>query len=31
MKELGMDSDDISKVIAQFAVNMHEVEDLLKV
>ena len=31
MKELGMDADDISRVIARFAVNMQEVEDLLKV
>jgi len=29
--ELGMDADDISRVIARFAVNMQEVEDLLKV
>ena len=31
MKELGMDADDVSRVIARFAVNMQEVEDLLKV
>ncbi|MFA5904438.1 MAG: HDOD domain-containing protein, partial [Desulfobacula sp.] len=31
MKELGMEANDISKVIAQFAVNIQEVEDLLKV
>lgn len=31
MKELGMDADDISRVIARFAINMQEVEDLLKV
>ena len=31
MKALGMDADDISRVIARFAVNMQEVEDLLKV
>lgn len=31
MKELEMDPDDISKIIARFAVHMKEVEDLLKV
>ncbi len=31
MKELGMNADDISRVIARFVVNMQEVEDLLKV
>lgn len=31
MKELGMAADDISKIIARFAVTMQEVEDLLKV
>ncbi|MCD4676676.1 MAG: HDOD domain-containing protein [Desulfobacula sp.] len=31
MKELGMKADDISKIIAQFALNMQEVEDLLNV
>ncbi|NOX32476.1 MAG: HDOD domain-containing protein [Deltaproteobacteria bacterium] len=31
MKELGMKPDDISKIIARFAVNMQEVEDLLNV
>jgi hypothetical protein len=29
MKELGMDADDVSRVIARFAVQMQEVEDLL--
>lgn len=31
MKELGMESDDISKLIAEFAQNMQEIEDLLDV
>jgi len=31
MKELGMEADDISMIIAQFAINMQEVEDLLNV
>ncbi len=31
MIELGMESDDISKIIAEFAINMQEVEDLLNV
>lgn len=29
MKELGMDADDVSRVIARFAVRMQEVENLL--
>ncbi len=31
MEELGIKSDDISMIIAEFAMNMQEVEDLLKV
>ena len=31
MRELGMDPDDISKIISRFAAHMKEVEDLLKV
>jgi len=31
MEELGMESDDISKIIAGFALNMQEVEDMLNV
>ena len=31
MMELGMQPDDISRIIAQFAMNMQEVEDLLNV
>jgi HD-like signal output (HDOD) protein len=31
IKELGMKSDDVSKLIAQFAIEMQEVEDMLNV
>ncbi|MBU1342783.1 MAG: HDOD domain-containing protein [Proteobacteria bacterium] len=31
MKELGMEADDISKIISRFAIHMQEVENLLKV